>query len=42
MQEEGLMMHSLIGISEVLEVLYEEQKITKDVFINVPHFLKVL
>ena len=42
MQEEGLVMHSLISISEVLEVLYEEQKITKDVFINVSHFLKVL
>ncbi|MEK7340116.1 MAG: orotidine 5'-phosphate decarboxylase, partial [Verrucomicrobiota bacterium] len=40
MQENGLSVHSLISIYEVLEVLYEEKRIEENVFQNVTCFLK--
>lgn len=42
MQENGLSIHSLISIYEVLEVLHEEKKIEENVLQNVTHFLKTL
>lgn len=42
MQVNSLFIHSLISINEVLEVLYEKQKIEEDLFQNVTYFLKTI
>lgn len=42
LQKNGLFIHSLISIYEVLEVLYEEKKIEENLFQNVTYFLKNL
>jgi orotate phosphoribosyltransferase len=42
MQAHGLFMHSLLNIYEVLQVLYEEQKIRQELFQDVMHFLKTI
>jgi len=42
LQKNGLSVHSLISIYEVLEVLYEEKKIEENVLQNVTCFLKSL
>lgn len=40
MQNRGFIVHSLLSIYEVLDVLYEEKKITKELLTHVTHFLK--
>lgn len=42
LQKNGLSIHSLINIHEILEVLYESKKIEKNLFQNVICFLKSL
>ncbi|QZA59300.1 orotate phosphoribosyltransferase [Candidatus Rhabdochlamydia porcellionis] len=42
LQKNGLFVHSLISIYEILEVLYEEKKIEENIFQNVTYFLKSL